>query len=89
MLPRLARQPKRCARCGTDSAISARQRHVDALRRAAAHLEAARPWLAAGGTLELAAEELRLAHQALGEITGRVEVEDLLGQIFSTFCIGK
>ena len=72
-----------------DSAISARQRHVDALRRAAAHLEAARPWLAAGGTLELAAEELRLAHQALGEITGRVEVEDLLGQIFSTFCIGK
>ena len=39
--------------------------------------------------LELAAEELRLAHEALGEITGRMSADDLLGRIFSSFCIGK
>ena len=39
--------------------------------------------------LELAAEELRLAHDALGEITGRLSADDMLGHIFSTFCIGK
>ena len=38
---------------------------------------------------ELLAEELRLAHDALGEITGKVSSDDLLGEIFSTFCIGK
>jgi tRNA modification GTPase len=39
--------------------------------------------------LELYAEELRLAHQALGSITGEFTPDDLLGEIFSTFCIGK
>jgi tRNA modification GTPase len=39
--------------------------------------------------LELAAEELRLAHDALGEITGQMKADDLLGRIFSSFCIGK
>jgi tRNA modification GTPase len=39
--------------------------------------------------VELAAEELRLAHHALGEITGEFTTEDLLGKIFSEFCIGK
>jgi tRNA modification GTPase len=51
-------------------------------------LVAARQWLDAG-VLELAAEALRGGHDALGEITGRVAPDDLLGHIFSTFCIGK
>lgn len=64
----------------------ARTRHVQALTRARAHLQAAR---ACGRQLELFAEELRLAHQALGEITGEFSADDLLEVIFSRFCIGK
>ena len=69
-------------------AFSARTRHVQALERCARHLDAAALRLAdrAG---ELAAEDLRLAHQVLGEITGEFRSDDLLGVIFSTFCIGK
>lgn len=64
----------------------ARRRHVDALRRARAHVgDAARK----GAAFELKAEELRLAHRALGEITGEVSADALLGEIFSRFCIGK
>lgn len=63
----------------------ARARHVDALNRAAMHVDAA---CAAAGA-ELIAEELRLAQCALDEITGRFGVEDLLGRIFASFCIGK
>src|SRR5690606_10648496 len=69
-------------------AFTARARHVDALRRTATELEAARQALA-GEALDLAAEALRAGHDALGEITGRLAPDDLLGHIFSTFCIGK
>ena len=69
--------------------FSARQRHVDALKRAARHVEAGVEVLTATGAGELFAEELRLAQQALGEITGEMLADDLLGEIFSSFCIGK
>ncbi|MGH8273543.1 MAG: tRNA uridine-5-carboxymethylaminomethyl(34) synthesis GTPase MnmE [Gammaproteobacteria bacterium] len=65
--------------------FSARRRHLDALARTAAAVSLARA--AAGG--ELVAEELRAAQTALDEITGEVTSEDLLGAIFSTFCLGK
>ena len=68
--------------------FSARGRHVDALRRAQEHVNTANRELD-HERLELAAEELRLAHEALGEITGRISPDDMLGRIFSTFCIGK
>ena len=68
----------------------ARARHVDALRRTQAHLALARDHAERrDGALDLLAEELRLAHRALGEITGEFSNEDLLGVIFSSFCIGK
>ncbi|MCA0393133.1 MAG: tRNA uridine-5-carboxymethylaminomethyl(34) synthesis GTPase MnmE [Proteobacteria bacterium] len=71
-----------------EGAFTARARQVDALRRAADALAEATAALAAE-QLDLAAEALRLAHDALGEITGRTLPDDLLGHIFSTFCIGK
>ncbi len=64
----------------------ARERHLRALARAQAHLAAA---AARGAQWELFAEELRLAQEALGEITGRLSADDLLGEIFARFCIGK
>ena len=68
----------------------ARTRHVQALHRARAHVHAAQAQAAQGNAaLDLFAEELRLAHRALGEITGEFSSEDLLGLIFSSFCIGK
>ena len=73
---------------GVEGAFSARARQVDALRRAALELAGAQQWLD-GDMLELAAEALRVAHDTLGEITGRVAPDDLLGHIFSSFCIGK
>ncbi|HEY5791365.1 MAG TPA: tRNA uridine-5-carboxymethylaminomethyl(34) synthesis GTPase MnmE [Gammaproteobacteria bacterium] len=66
----------------------ARQRHLDALQRAATALEGAAARLGEGAG-ELVAEELRQAQQALGEITGAVSSDDLLGRIFASFCIGK
>lgn len=74
---------------GTEGLFSARSRHVDALRRTRAHLQVARQRLDQASGAELAAEELRLAHEALGQISGRVTTEDLLGAVFSRFCIGK
>ncbi|AKS18124.1 tRNA uridine-5-carboxymethylaminomethyl(34) synthesis GTPase MnmE [Xanthomonas campestris] len=71
-----------------DGEFSARTRHVDALHRAEKHADAADLELRYE-QLELAAEELRLAHEALGEITGKLSADDLLGKIFSSFCIGK
>lgn len=72
-----------------EGAFSARARHVDALQRTAARLDAARAHLVDEGAFELCAEALRLAHLALGEITGAHTPDDLLGAIFSSFCIGK
>ncbi|MDX5409891.1 MAG: tRNA uridine-5-carboxymethylaminomethyl(34) synthesis GTPase MnmE [Thauera sp.] len=69
-----------------EDVILARERHLVALREALAHVEAAGCQLAA---LELFAEELRLAQEQLGEITGEFTADDLLGVIFSRFCIGK
>jgi tRNA modification GTPase len=72
-----------------EGAFSARQRHIDALLRARGHLEAGIAEMAASGSGELLAEELRLAQNALGEITGELLPDDLLGRIFASFCIGK
>lgn len=72
-----------------EGAFTARQRHIEALRRAAAHFAAGRQSLEAGRAGELMAEELRLAQQAVGEITGEVGSDELLGRIFASFCIGK
>jgi tRNA modification GTPase len=69
-----------------ESVFLARERHLRAFESTRAHLEAA-----AGETrrAELFAEELRLAHQSLGTITGEFSADDLLGEIFARFCIGK
>jgi tRNA modification GTPase len=72
-----------------EGTFMARARHLDALRLAQVHLDEARTALATAGAAEIAAEELRRAHQALGQITGEVSTEDLLGAVFSRFCIGK
>jgi tRNA modification GTPase len=68
---------------------SARQRHLDALARSQGHVDEAQQLLSSATAFELVAEELRLAHRALGEITGEVTSDDLLGEIFASFCIGK
>lgn len=74
----------------TEGLLIARARHVDALRRTREHLARARGHAAQrDAALDLLAEELRLAHRALGEITGEFGTEDLLGEIFGRFCIGK
>ncbi len=68
----------------------ARARHIEALRAVDAHLmEAAAQLESTGPALDLLAEELRLAQNALGAITGEFTSDDLLGVIFSSFCIGK
>jgi len=74
---------------GEHSEFLARRRHLDAIDRALAHLEQGRCVLEETGAGELLAEELRLAQQALSEITGEFSADDLLGEIFSSFCIGK
>jgi tRNA modification GTPase len=72
-----------------EGVLSARARHLDALRRARAHVEEAHRLLTARHAGELVAQELTDAQKALGEITGQVTSEDLLGRIFGSFCIGK
>jgi len=68
----------------------ARQRHLQALRQVGEHLDTAAEWLASGAaSLDLLAEELRLGQNALNSITGEFGADDLLGVIFSKFCIGK
>ncbi len=69
--------------------FSARQRHIDQLKLALACVRRGRDELAASGSGELLAEELRQAAAALGEITGQMSADELLGRIFSSFCIGK
>lgn len=72
-----------------ESNFSARRRHLDALKRCLTHLEQGKEQLEQASAGELLAEELRLAQDALGEITGKLSSDDLLGKIFSSFCIGK
>ena len=67
----------------------ARRRHLEALELAGTHLLQGRSQLVDARAGELLAEELRLAQQALSEITGEFTADDLLGRIFSSFCIGK
>jgi len=68
----------------------ARERHVQALKRVQSHIEMAHSHLRAQAqSLDLLAEELRLSQTALNEITGEFNADDLLGVIFSSFCIGK
>ena len=69
--------------------LSARARHLDALRRARAHVEEAHRLLTERHAGELVAQELTDAQKQLGEITGEVSSDDLLGRIFASFCIGK
>jgi tRNA modification GTPase len=69
--------------------ISARRRHLHALGRARAHVEGAAQSMRENRAFELFAEELRVAQQCLGEITGEFTSDDLLGEIFGSFCIGK
>jgi len=72
-----------------DGDFSARRRHLDALARCARALSQAQAQFASLSGTELLAEELKIAHQALGQITGTVSADALLGEIFSSFCIGK
>jgi tRNA modification GTPase len=69
--------------------LSARRRHLEALTDAQRHLQEAHRQLTQRRAGELMAEELRLAQQSLAGITGEFSSDDLLGRIFSTFCIGK
>ncbi len=73
----------------SEGSFSARRRHLQALQQASASLEHGREQLTVLGAGELLAEDLRMAQQALGEITGAFTPDDLLGRIFSSFCIGK
>jgi tRNA modification GTPase len=70
-------------------ALAARRRHLDALNRARRHVQNAADTLSTTRAVELFAEDLRLAQHALGEITGEFTSDDLLGEIFGSFCIGK
>jgi len=73
-----------------EGVILARRRHLDCIERAAEHIEKSEQFAANGNnSLELFAEELTLAQKHLGEITGKLLPDDLLGKIFSQFCIGK
>lgn len=73
----------------TEGIYLARRRHLDALRRASEHVHQAHAELTERKAGELVAEEMRLAQLALSEITGEFTADDLLGRIFSSFCIGK
>lgn len=72
-----------------EGVFMARQRHLQALSQARIHLDNAQRFTTNVYQLELLAEELRLAQSALSSITGRFTADDLLGEIFSHFCIGK
>jgi len=77
------------ANVSPEGVFSARIRHLDALRRTLEHIDTGRVQLEQYNAPETLAEELRLAQKALGEITGEYLPDDLLGAIFSSFCIGK
>lgn len=76
-------------RSGESGALSARRRHLDALERAKSSVLQAAETLTKTRAFELFAEDLRRAQLALGEITGEFSSDDLLGEIFSSFCLGK
>lgn len=82
---------KRCMGYETQSegSFAARRRHLEALNAAADYLNQGKVQLVEMRAGELLAEDLRLAQQKLGEITGDISSDDLLGRIFSSFCIGK
>jgi tRNA modification GTPase len=89
-LDALRERLKQLAGAGSgEGAFSARRRHVLALEQVSGHLARTAHVLAVTHAGELAAEELRQAQHALGEITGTYSSDDLLGAIFSSFCIGK
>ena len=90
-LPALREHLKACMgfQGNTEGGFMARRRHLDALERAAERLLVAREQLEVFVAGELVAEELRLAQESLSEITGEFSSDDLLGRIFSSFCIGK
>jgi tRNA modification GTPase len=89
-LDALRERLKQLAGAGSgEGAFSARRRHMLALEEVAEHLQRTATVLTDTRAGELAAEELRQAQQALGEITGTYSSDDLLGAIFSSFCIGK
>ncbi|MFH0272708.1 tRNA uridine-5-carboxymethylaminomethyl(34) synthesis GTPase MnmE [Vibrio jasicida] len=73
----------------TEGGFMARRRHLDALERAAQHLQIGQEQLEGYMAGEILAEELRITQQHLNEITGEFSSDDLLGRIFSSFCIGK
>ena len=74
---------------GQGGSMSARRRHLDALRKAHGYVQTAKTQLQDNRAGELMAEELREAQRVLNEITGEFTSDDLLGEIFSSFCIGK
>ncbi|MCS3461128.1 tRNA uridine-5-carboxymethylaminomethyl(34) synthesis GTPase MnmE [Aeromonas rivuli] len=90
-LPALRDHLKACMgfQGNTEGGFMARRRHLDALERAAERLLVAKEQLEVYVAGELVAEELRLAQESLSEITGEFSSDDLLGRIFSSFCIGK
>ena len=90
-LPALREHLKACMgfQGNTEGGFMARRRHLDALGRAAERLLVAKEQLEVYVAGELVAEELRLAQESLSEITGEFSSDDLLGRIFSSFCIGK
>jgi len=77
------------AAASQEGVFSARTRHLDALKRTQHHISAGYQQLEQYNAAEVLAEELRLAQKTLGEITGEYLPDDLLGAIFSSFCIGK
>ena len=72
-----------------EGSFLARRRHIEALQKAREYVSYGQQQLENAGAGELLAEDLRLSQRTLGEITGEVSADDLLGRIFSSFCIGK
>lgn len=72
-----------------EGVFTARRRHIEAIQSALKHVESAHAQLIKTKAGELMAEELKYAQEFLGEVTGKITPDDLLGKIFSTFCIGK
>ncbi len=72
-----------------EGGFMARRRHLEALEKAAQHLDIGQQQLEGYMAGEILAEELRIAQQHLSEITGEFTSDDLLGRIFTSFCIGK